>query len=610
MVVADNQPEQRTHGFGRHPFWAMLLSGALIWIALPPAGLWPVVWIALIPLVSLVASRQLAERYKRKLWLASWLFCAAWVYWVPYAHPLLWLGWLALSFYLSWYPWLAVGLARELVHRYRCPVVLALPIVWTSLDYMRAHLLTGFGMMQLGHALFRHPLLIQVADLSGGYLVTFVVVLVNGLLWRIGRCLIDSRRNRSNDRYTGTRGVLAPCSALVVLFVVVLGYGGYRLQQRLPESEPAQRAAAVQAVILQGAVDTVFPKTPEEDRQRQQHLVNEYRALASAAELWEPGSQPGSKPQPKYALQIWPEGKFPAADMFVESAGEAAAHPRSPNLREELELSKRNFRYVFDAMQRVQSPDARPGEVRIYPRAIPAIVGTQSFTPAGDVFNSALSVDSEGNVQQRYLKMHRVMFGEYIPFQEMFPVLQKILPSGKGLTAGSQPVNLQYGGLNFCPSICYESTLPHLVRRQVNELDQRGDEPDVLLNLTDDGWFYGASILDFHLASNVFRAIELRKPMLVAANTGLSAHIDGNGTILKEGPRRQVARIAVQVTPDGRTSWYRLLGDWPVFILSLIPAGVAVRWLMGRLFTRRRSRTESPDSAVPDTTVSKREMND
>jgi apolipoprotein N-acyltransferase len=62
------------------------------------------------------------------------------------------------------------------------------------------------------------------------------------------------------------------------------------------------------------------------------------------------------------------------------------------------------------------------------------------------------------------------------------------------------------------PNICYESVLPHVIRRQINTLQAEGKEPDVLVNLTNDGWFWGSSELDLHLACGIFRAVECRKP--------------------------------------------------------------------------------------------------
>ena len=87
--------------------------------------------------------------------------------------------------------------------------------------------------------------------------------------------------------------------------------------------------------------------------------------------------------------------------------------------------------------------------------------------------------------------------------------------------------------------------------------------PDVLVNLTNDGWFWGSSELDMHLVCGVFRAIECRKPLLIAANTGFSAWIDGDGRILRQGPRRREKVLFAAVGREPRQSWYLVHGDWP-----------------------------------------------
>ena len=86
------------------------------------------------------------------------------------------------------------------------------------------------------------------------------------------------------------------------------------------------------------------------------------------------------------------------------------------------------------------------------------------------------------------------------------------------------------------------------------------------MNLTNDGWFWGSSELDMHLACGVFRAVECRKPLLIAANTGFSAWIDGDGRILRQGPRRAADTLLAEVRLDRGRSWYLAHGDWPAGI--------------------------------------------
>lgn len=85
-------------------------------------------------------------------------------------------------------------------------------------------------------------------------------------------------------------------------------------------------------------------------------------------------------------------------------------------------------------------------------------------------------------------------------------------------------------------------------------LEQQNNRPDVIVNLTNDGWFWGSSELDMHLTAAIFRAIEVRTPVVIAANTGFSAWIDSSGRLLARGPRRNTATLRAKVVPDGRQS--------------------------------------------------------
>ncbi|MBI2478249.1 MAG: apolipoprotein N-acyltransferase, partial [Planctomycetia bacterium] len=162
----------------------------------------------------------------------------------------------------------------------------------------------------------------------------------------------------------------------------------------------------------------------------------------------------------------------------------------------------------------------------------------------------------------RYDKMHRVFLGEYVPLGDYFPWLYDFVPIGRGLTPGTHPASFDVDSINIAPSICFEVTVPHLIRRQVQELTRRKERPDVLVNLTNDGWFWGSGILDLQLNCAVFRAVEMRRPLLVAANTGLTASIDSNGAIRDTLPRRLEGVVVADVAILQRSSPYERFGDW------------------------------------------------
>jgi apolipoprotein N-acyltransferase len=112
----------------------------------------------------------------------------------------------------------------------------------------------------------------------------------------------------------------------------------------------------------------------------------------------------------------------------------------------------------------------------------------------------------------------------------------------------------------------------------------------VLVNLTNDGWFWGSSELDMHLVCGVFRAVECRKPLLIAANTGFSAWIDGDGRILARGPRRATAVLLAEVAPDPRGSWYLEHGDWAAGVCLSACLAFAAAGIWGGFRNRRRAK--------------------
>ncbi len=154
------------------------------------------------------------------------------------------------------------------------------------------------------------------------------------------------------------------------------------------------------------------------------------------------------------------------------------------------------------------------------------------------------------------------MFGEYVPLADRFPWLHRLTPLAVSLTPGEQPAMFTVGKLRIAPNICFENVLSHFIRGQVNELRAQGRSPNVLVSLTNDGWFWGSSELDMHLACAAFRAVECRMPLLIAANTGFSAWIDGDGRIRAQGPRRAADLVIAEVRGDGRDSLYLDFGDW------------------------------------------------
>ena len=433
---------------------------------------------------------------RRDLCLRRWLGVG-----VIIPHPATTLGWVALSFYFSFYLPVFVALSRVAVHRLGVSVVVATPVAWTGLELLRGHLLGGMTMASLGHTQYLCTPVIQISDLAGAYGVSFLIMFVAACL---GRAV----------PWAGRTWAAWPLVIGAAAMGGALGYGGWRMANAPQTAEKPLRVA-----IIQGSVDTELTADP----QVRVRAHDDYVRLTATA----------VSEHPNLDLILWPE----TVVRDPLRTYEPGALP--PDYLAQQGVTQPEF----EQWLREEVPKTLPEMTRLVMRfKVPMVLGIEQYhyTPAGlRRFNSAALVTADGVMNWPvYAKMHPVMFGEYIPLTDCFPFLQRITPLASNLSAGDRPVAFTLNGWTLAPSICYESVLPHLIGRQIRSVAAEGREPDILVNLTNDGWFWGSSQLDMHLACGVFRAVEFRKPLLIAANTGFSAWIDGDGRNRTKGLRR------------------------------------------------------------------------
>lgn len=495
-------------------FLPALASAILVWASLPPVDAWPLAWIAPVPWMLLIRRQTLpGRRPYAALWLAGFAFWMAALHWLRLPHWATSFGWIAISCYLAFYLPLLVGLSRVAVHRLGVSVIVAAPVVYVGLELARAHVLGGFSMAALGHTQYRWIGLVQVADLAGEYGLDFLVMLVAACAGRMLPC-------------DGRRWTVWPLAPAALAMSAALFYGTVRT--RYEPSTPGPRVA-----LIQGSIDTELKFDPRREAEVHEHYLQwTRRALDAYTDL---------------DLVVWPETMFRSPLVTFEPGA-----PPPPEWKCSPEEAARFSRDYMGSIAR----GCRT----------PIVLGVDTIYCGRDRlwrYNSAAYLDREGNLRARYDKVHPVMFGEYVPLADRYPWLAQLTPLRSSLDHGAGPVAFTLGKFRLAPDICYESVLSHLIRSQVNRLAAAGQPPDVLLNLTNDGWFWGSSELDLHLMCGVFRAIECRRPLLIAANTGFSAWIDSNGRIVKQGPRRAPGTLLAEVRLDGRWSPYLAYGDIP-----------------------------------------------
>ena len=193
-------------------------------------------------------------------------------------------------------------------------------------------------------------------------------------------------------------------------------------------------------------------------------------------------------------------------------------------------------------------------------------------TPRG-TYNSLFLVDSNAHViGQPYNKTNLLVFGEYLPLSERFPILLKIFPFASNFTRGHGPEILTYphpeGDIKIGGQVCYEGLYPEFSRG----LAEKG--ADILANVTNDSWFGRPFEPNQHMEMTLARAIEVRRPLIRSTNTGISTVILANGVVLQKSPLHTewFGSFDVEMKKNAPTTDFVRWGhyDWILILLALI----------------------------------------
>ena len=509
-----------------------LASGVLLWLAYVPtlsAG-W-LAWLALVPWLTLVSVPSRPWQFCAAAYLGGFLHYFLALKWMRVAHPMMLAAWLALAAYCALYVLAAMSLLRRF-QRWNLPLTLTTPIVWVSLEYLRAHLFSGFAWFFLGHTQHDCLPLIQIADLGGVYAVSFLVAAINGFwvdVWRVG---------------LRSQAVVLLTTAVVGLIGGAWCYGQWRLRQETDILGP--RVTLLQTNVAQDIRN-----------ERSADAIREANAaeimIRSTKDLTDAVLARRDRPD----LIVWPETSF-ADDWYEVVSGTPEGD--LPHWLPQVLQTRRQL----------------VADVARYSQAYVLLgLNTLRYGPGMhlDRFNSALLVSPKGEVCGRYDKIHCVPFGEYIPFRETLPFMQVFSPYGDydySLTPGEKltrfALKTAKGVYTFGVLICYEDSDPLLARRYVVD-GETGASVDFLVNISNDGWFRGTEEHELHLAICRFRAVEARRAVVRAVNMGISAVIDGSGRViaLPAATWRESKKMAGWVTADlpldRRESWYARVGD-------------------------------------------------
>jgi apolipoprotein N-acyltransferase len=478
-----------------------ILSGLLLVLSLPKPDLYPLAWIALVPLLYVLCKSTSASQVVLASYTSGAVFFAGGFYWITetmriyggLSGPLAFgVGALFALIHALYFVLFALGLHLAFRKFGRSGLFFAAPL-WVSMELFRSIVYSGFPWMLSGYALVPYSGILQMTVWTGIYGLSFLATAVNSAL---------------------TYGILQRSAKWIIAGSIVVGLAWF-----LPilGERPSGNPIAVRLVQTNISLDQ--PWNPPESGQ----LLNELAALSTRND---------HKPH----LVVWPE--TPAPFYLSEDA----------NFRMRMQYIARTLGAYF----------------------LVGYIDTAGDGPS----NSAGLLSPTGDQISRYDKIHLVPFGEYVPYKPFLFFAESLTRQVGDFIPGHEYTLSSVDGHHVSTIICYESIFPNLVRQFV----KGGSE--LIILITNDGWFGESSAPFQHLRMGIVRAVENRRYMVRTANTGISAIIDPYGRIEAKTP------IGVRTILDGTArfrsdrTFYTQYGDVfacanavAVVVLVVWPAG-------------------------------------
>jgi apolipoprotein N-acyltransferase len=516
------------------------VTGGLLALAYPPFNVSQLAWFGLVPLLFAVEECRPGEAFRRG-YVAGLVFFALTTWWIIHVTmpgtfgliPFLALyfgagaAWFAFCQSLGPSPEPSPGMRGEGLGEGNAAfggrddtvwrnllVAVGGSAGWVTLEWVRGKLLFGgFPWNFLGVSQWQVVPLIQFADVTGVYGVSVLVCFVNFAFYVTIR------------RYLRRRGAQGTGYRLSWELYLAMGLIGLALMHGVRKVFPRDPVPtrSIRVALVQGDI----PQTLKFEPEQKPMILERYRALTEAALVRHP------------ELIIWPETATPDA-----------------------------LRYDPESFALVTNLVADSGAN--------LLTGTIDITPDSsppEEFNAAILVGPDGTVQGIYHKLHLVPFGEYVPLRKVFPFLKWLTPIPGSLERGHEFTVFEADGMRFGVVICFEDTIPELVRQFVLR------HVDFMVNVTNDAWFKTSPAAEMHLANAVFRAVENRRPLVRATNNGITCVVSEQGSV---NPNMRLAPFApdvlvceLSVPRESGLTFYTRHGDWVVGVCA-VAAGLVL----------------------------------
>lgn len=492
-------------------FFLSACSGILLFCSFPNINLYPLAWIALIPL--LVALNGV-DNWKSAFWVgyipgfiffAGLLLAIALLY--PYANIYVTLlGYILLVAYTALYFGVFTIAVYQLPWKSGILFHLSVAAIWVSLEWVRSWLLTGFPWGNLGYTQWKNPPAIQIASFTGVYGVSFVIIMFN-----FGIASVVSRMSQ-------WRVELYASIPPILLAIFCIGYGYIIIPNDQNKSETSMEV---------GLVPGNIPQIDKWNPNKFNGIFQKYINLTRKAAVEEPD------------LIIWPETTVRGQVL----SGEWKSHHIL-------------FKQMLNSIG-----------------GTPMLIGATDSDALGHIYNRVISVSAEGEILGKYAKMHLVPFGEYVPLNKYLPNIIQFKPFEHGKSAELLPISIDQGNDKFDSSvklgtsICFESAFPNHFRQFVRK------GANAMGILTNDAWFVGTSFPQLHLAMAPIRAVENRIAVFRCANGGYTCAIDSYGRITTSyvTPDNNEDYVIADIELSrGNLTIYTRYGDWFAILCFLV----------------------------------------
>ncbi len=387
-----------------------LVSGILLTAGFPPFDIYPAPWIALVPFLFSLRDKGLKASFRLGIIMGMSYFIGT-IYWVyhsmhVYGYLPLYISILIvllLCFYLSVYVGLFSMLFTHLSRKSRLPALLIAPVIWVTMEYIRTYALTGYPWSLLGYSQYTFLPIIQIADITGVYGISFLIVAVNGAIYDTS--VLCSKKRCGDSAPSNGLPVKLGSIILAIAIIASLLYGMSRLSTE-------HTGSTVKISLVQGNI----AQDKKWDLRFQREVIDTYKRLTSKTLTDSPD------------IIIWPETAVP----FVFNS---------------------SIRFTREMTDYQKSLDTH------------LLFGSMVKKSTSEMTNSALLFSDEGKLLSSYDKIHLVPYGEYVPLRKFLPFIDKLTAGTGDFASGDDYVVMETPFARIGNLICYEIIFPGLVRK-------------------------------------------------------------------------------------------------------------------------------------------------